>query len=271
MQAIIDFLESLVPEQFDGPTFLKSAAMLLLGTLLLAVLTRLIFKKKSTLNRSISSAINILFIYAITIVITSFGVDLGFMLAPLPFVNIEGDYLKLLIYPIENYPLICEQLVSMILLAFLANLANGWLPEGKRLFGWFFFRCLSVLIAMAMHIVVTLIFQALLPEGILTYAPMILLGMLLLMLMTGALKIVIGALMATVNPLIAALYTFFFASVVGKQITKAVLTTVLLSLMVYLLYTVGCTAIYIASAALAAYIPFLLLLLVVWYLVGHLL
>ena len=41
----------------------------------------------------------------------------------------------------------------------------------------------------------------------------ILLGLLILLLLVGALKIVIGALLATVNPRIGAFYTFFFATI----------------------------------------------------------
>ncbi len=271
MQAIIDFFQSLVPAAFNAAVFLKSVAVLLLSILLLAVLARLIFKKQSTLNRSISSAISILYIYAITVVIISFGVNLKFLLSPLPFVRIEGDYLKLLIYDSSSYQPISDQLLSMVILAFLANIADGWLPQGKNVFSWFFFRCLGVIIAMLLHLIANAILRAFLPEGLLVWAPVILLGLLVLLLFLGALKILVGAILSTVHPLIGILYTFFFANAVGKQITKAMLTTALLSLIVYLLYTVGCTAIYIASAALAAFIPFLILLLVVWYLVGKLL
>ena len=159
----------------------------------------------------------------------------------------------------------------MIILAFLANLADGWLPKGKKLFAWFFFRCLSVMIAMLLHLLANAILNVLLPEGLLLWAPVVLLGLLFLMMAVGALKILVGALISTVNPVIGALYTFFFASIIGKQISKAVLTTALLAGIVWLLYSLGITAVFIASAALAAYIPLLIILLVLWYLVGHIL
>ncbi len=271
MQTIIDFLQGFVPAAFNAAIFLKSAGVLLLSILLLAVLARIIFKKQSTLNRSISSAISILYIYAITVVVISFGVNLKFLLSPLPFIRIDGDYMRLLIYPTSDYQSICGQLLSMVILAFLANLADGWLPQGKNIFTWFFFRCLSVVIAMLLHLIVNAVLRAFLPEGLLIWAPVVMLGLLVLLLCVGALKLLVGALLTTVHPLIGILYTFFFANAVGKQVTKAMLTTALLGLLVYLLYVVGCTAIYIASTALAAYIPFLLLLLILWYLVSKLL
>lgn len=271
MDPIIDFFKSLLPEGFDAMAFIKGSLVLLLGVFLLALLARIFFGKKSTLNRSISSAISILFIYVITIVITSFGVDLEFILSPLPFVSISGDYLQILIYSKEQYQLICDQLLSMIILAFLANLADGWLPQGKNLFSWFFFRCLSVMIAMLLHLLANAVIQAFLPEGLLYWAPVILLGLLVILMLLGALKIIVGALLSTTHPFIGILYTFFFANAVGKQISKAVLTTAILAGMVCGLHYLGCSAIFIASSALAAYIPFLAVLLLVWYLVGHLL
>ena len=87
------------------------------------------------------------------------------------------------------------------------------------------------------------------------------------MLLTGALKLMVGVAIASVNPIIGALYTFFFATLVGKQLSKAVLTTLILAALVFALNKLGVTVISIAGAALMAYIPLLLLLLAVWYLV----
>jgi hypothetical protein len=77
--------------------------------------------------------------------------------------------------------------------------------------------------------------------------------------------------LGTVSPLVGVLYTFFFASVLGKQITKAILTTAIISAIVYGLNYFGITSVFIAAAALAAYLPLLIVLLVLWYIVGHLL
>ena len=90
------------------------------------------------------------------------------------------------------------------------------------------------------------------------------------MLLTGALRFLLGAILATVNPLIAALYTFFFASIVGKQITRAVLTTAIMAGIVLLLQNMGITALSLLSGALVAYVPFLLLLVLTWYIISKL-
>jgi hypothetical protein len=268
MDFIVNYFSSL---GLDFWYLLKFGVILLLGTFLISVFGRFIFGKRSALNNAVSSAIGILFIYAVTVVIKSFGIQFQSFLAPLPYVSISNDQLILFSFAGADYTIICAEVLSMIILAFLMNIVDGWLPKGKNIFTWIFFRCLSIAIALVLHIVVTGLFTTYLPEGIVTYAPTILLALLILMLLTGALKILVGIVLSTVNPLIAALYTFFFANAVGKQITKAVLTTALLTGLVLLLHYVGAGVISIASAALVAYIPFILILVVLWFVVCRIL
>lgn len=264
MEAITNYFSTL---GIDFDTFWKAGLILLLGTFLLSVFGRFVFGKRSALNNAVSSAIGILFIYALTVVLGSFGAQFANLIAPLPFVTISGETMTLFSFAGAHYTVICSEVLSMIILAFLVNLADGWLPKGKNIFSWLFFRCLTIVIGYLIHLVVVGLFATYLPEGLVTYAPVVLLALLILMLLTGALKIVVGAVLSTVNPIIGGLYTFFFASVVGKQITKAVLTTVILAALVIGLQYIGFSVISIASAALMAYIPFLILLVVLWYIV----
>ena len=89
--------------------------------------------------------------------------------------------------------------------------------------------------------------------------------LLALMLLTGALKILVGVVIGTVNPLIGALYTFFFANVIGKQITRSVLTTIILSLLIFALEHLGISTISISLESLMLYIPYGAGLLGLWY------
>ena len=267
MESIVNYFESV---NLDIGMFLKSIGMLIAALLVLAVVGRFVFGKRSALILAVSSAIGILFVYVITILLGSAGEDLQKFIAPLPFVTIENDTMYLFNFQ-ADYTVVSTQILSMIILSFLMNLADGWLPTGKKIFGWIFFRCLGVMIALILHLVVTGLLTNFLPDGLVTYAPVILLGILVLMLLTGALKFLVGLVLTTVNPLIAALYTFFFANVVGKQITKAILTTAIIGGLVFVLQKMGVVAISIASAALAAYIPLIILLVVLWYVVGKLL
>lgn len=264
MEKIREFFAS-INLNFDS--FWQAALILLLSTFLLSVFGRFIFGKRSALNNAVSSAIGILFIYALTVVLKSAGAQYSSLIAPLPFVTISGENLMLFSFTGAHYTVICTEVLSMIILAFLVNLADSWLPRGKNIFSWVFFRCLTVVVGYLMHLVVVYLFATYLPQGIVTYAPTILLALLILLLLTGALKIIVGAVLTTVNPIIGGLYTFFFATLIGKQITKAVLTTAILSAIVIGLQYIGVSVISIASSALIAYIPLLVLLVVLWFIV----
>ena len=252
-------------------SLLKSGGVLLLGMLAISLIGRFIFGKKSVISSAVSSAIAIVFIYGIAVILESSGVQIQFLLAPLPLASLEDNSLILFSFGNADYTEICSQLLSTIVLSFLVNLADSWLPKGKKLLGWLFFRCLTVIIGYALHLVVIWLFTTYLPEGIVIYAPTILLAILVLMLLTGALKLLVGAALTAINPLIAAFYTFFFANFVGKQVTRAVLTTALLAGLVILLNYLGCSVIYIASTALIAFIPFVIILVILWYIVTRIL
>ncbi len=267
MDNIKAMLESI---DFSSDVFWKSVLIMAAGTLLLGAVSRFIFGKKSVLNQSVSSAIGILFVYAATVVLRSLGGEFDKFVAPLPLVTFSGDEMLLFSFD-ADYTIVCTQVLSMVILAFLANLMETFLPRGKHLLSWLFFRCLSVVLAIAAHLLVTFLFTKYLPQGLVTYAPTILLGLMILLLLVGALKLVVGAVLATVNPLIGAFYTFFFATVVGKALTKAIFTAGILCGIVAALNSIGLVSISIASAALIAYIPFLVILLIVWYVVGHIL
>lgn len=270
MDAIVNLLESLIPAGFDISGFFKIALILCLGTFLLGLIGRMFFGQKSTLNHSVSSAISILFIYAVTVVVYSLGININFLISPLPFISLSGDYLNFFAYENAHYTIICDQLLSMVILAFLANLADSLLPKGKNVFIWFLLRCLSVILAMVLHVLARKMLYALLPEGLLLWAPVVLLALLIFTLFMGLIKLILGGVLASINPILGIFATFFFSHVIGKQITRAVLTTVLMSGLFWLMNYLGCATIFIASSALIAFIPFLLLLLAVWYVVGHL-
>ncbi len=272
MDAIVRFLDSILPAGFDSENYLKTVLLFMAASLVLGFLGRMIFGKKSSLNQSLSAVIGILFIYAVTVVIHSCGVDLQFLLSPLPFVTLKGDYLSIFTFAGQDYTVICDQVLSMVILAFLVNIIDRWFSKAKNIFVWLFFRCVSVAGAMLVHAGAHYLLNLFLPEGLLLWAPVILLSLLVLMLAVGALKFLIGALLSTtLGPVIGLLYTFFFSTVVGKLLSKAMLTTLILSGLVAALNYLGVATVFIGASALLVYLPFMLILLAVWYLIGHIL
>ena len=127
------------------------------------------------------------------------------------------------------------------------------------------------LLAMVLHYLVKWAFNAFLPGVLVTYAPIILIGILLVMFLLGVLNVLLSLLLIAVNPILGGIYAFFFSNILGKQLTKSMLTTVLICVFFGILSYLGIGVISISAAALVAYLPLLIVLLVLWYLVGQLL
>lgn len=259
---------------FDLSNFLIAALLFALGSLVLGFLGHLFLGPDSPLSNAVSSAIGILFIYIATVAVLIIGGELEpfrQFLSPLPFVNLEGEELHLLVLTEASHALLCQEILSMVILAFLVNLLDTWLPKGKHIVTWFFLRCITVGLSILAHWFVTGLFDAFLPDVIAENASTILLGILVLMLAVGALKFLVGAAIAMVNPVIGALYTFFFANIIGRQLSKAVLSTALLVALVWAMTELGITVLSVSTTALLAYLPFLVVLAVVWYICNRIL
>jgi len=100
---------------------------------------------------------------------------------------------------------------------------------------------------------------------------MVLLGILLILLASGVISLMLGLVIAITSPFLGAMYSFFFSNIVGKQISKAMFTSGIICGILWLLEHVDLVVILITPAALLTYIPLALVLLVLWFLIGHIL
>ena len=160
MESMIEYFLSL---DFDLETVLKYAGILLAVPLVLALLGRFVFGKKSVFCSAVSSSVGIIFIYAVTAVLINAGEAFQQFVTPLPFVTFTSDSMVLFSFE-ADYTVVCAQILSMVILAFLTNLVNSWLPTGKRVLSWLFFRCLCVVLAMILHVVATGLLTTYLPH-----------------------------------------------------------------------------------------------------------
>ncbi len=270
LSKVMDHAASYIPARVDFITTVQFMVYFTLASLILGILGRVMLGKRSSLNLSVSSAIGILFIYVLTVVVYTFNPwQLQSIMTPLPFVSFFKEYL--IIFPITNMQLmpLCGELLSLIILAFLVNLLDTFLPRGNNPVTWYLMRFITVAGSMGLHYFVRKALHMYLPQGLITYAPMILLFLLAFMLLSGVVNLVLGLVIAVTNPFLGAMYTFFFSNIIGKQVSKAIFSTAILCCVVCLLERFGYTLICITSGALMAYIPFVVLLLVLWYILGH--
>lgn len=242
------------------------------ASLILGLMSRLFLGKRSSLNHSLSSAMGILFIYAVAIVVYTFKPwELDNLLSPLPFVRFAGEYLVVIPFQGTEFTALCSEILSLVILAFLVNLMDAFMPKGNSILGWYLLRFVTVILAMVLHILADWAFKTYLPGVLVTYAPTILLVLLAAMLLMGLLNLALSVVLTVVNPIFGAMYTFFFSNVIGKQLSKAIFTSAIICAVVFLMGYFGYTVICITAASLLAYIPLALVLLVLWYLIGHVL
>lgn len=272
LRAVMRHASAYLPTEVD---FVSVAVFLLYfaaASLILGIIGRVVLGKRSSLNHSLSSAMAIAFLYAMTIVIYTFKPwNLELLLSPLPFATFSEHYLILLPISDLEFPALCTQVLSLVILAFLINLVDFLLPQGENLLSWLLMRLITVLASFGLHLGATWAFQTYLPEVLVDYAPIVLLVILALMLLSGFLTLILSLVISVGNPFLGAMYSFFFSNLVGKQLSKAVFTSGVIALVFWVMEHFGLVVILITPAALLTYIPLALALLVLWYLIGHLL
>ena len=247
--------------------FILIFAAALLGA---GLLVRLLFGNRSDLNHAMSSSAGILTVYVLTVIIYAFQPKgLENLLSPLPFVTFVNDYLFVLPFHGTSFETLCSQILALVILSFVVNCMDALLPEGENPFTWFLSRFLSVILAMGLHVAANWAINKYLPTLIVYHAPAVLLVILLSCLLLGVFKLILGIFLTVVNPVLGALYTFFFSSHIGKQLTKSVLSTAILCGVFYVMDRFSYLIVHISPAALPAYLPLLPGFLVIWYLLGH--
>ncbi len=251
--------------------YAKFVGILIFGLLLISSLTRFLFGKKAQINMAVTSAVEIFCVYVINVVIYAMGLHLQEFLTPLPFVAMVEEYL--VIYPIlsAEFVDICHHVLKLLIIAFLVNLLNEFVPEGKHVITWFLLRLITVAVSVAVIYFAELLLNTYIPQGLAEIAPTVLLCCLVALILLGAMKVLVGAALAFLDPIVAALYTFFFSNFIGRALAKAMVSTALLTGVIVLLDVLDISVVLIAASALTAYIPLLLIVLVLWYIIAQIL
>ena len=263
---------SYLPAEISFMTVAQFLLYFAAASLVLGSISRVVLGKRSSLNHALSSVMAVLFIYTVTIVIYTFKPwNLDILLSPLPFVTFSDHYL--IVHPMTDltFPALCSQLLSLMILTFLINLVDTLIPPGEGIVTWLLLRLMTVLGCFGLHFLVSWAFRTYLPEALVTYAPTILLAVLLVLLGSGVVSLVLGLIIAITSPFLGAMYSFFFSNIVGKQISKSIFTSGVVCGIFYLMEHFGLVVILISPAALLTYVPLALVLLLLWFLVGHIL
>lgn len=263
----ISTLTAVFPAKITFMAMLKFMGILAATVLVTGLLFRLILGRRSALNRAICAGIGVLCVYVLTIIVYTFtSGNLDHLLAPLPFIQFHNEALYMMTFGEAPFPTLCAEVLSLVILILIYNLADSLLPDGETNIGWLLLRGLTIILAMTVHYFLQLLTREFLPQLLVSYGPTILLVCLVLALLAGAAGALLGLVLTVVNPILGLLFHFFFSSKLGKQLSKAMLTTGMLLVGAVALTRLGYGVISISAIALLSYIPLFLVLIALWWL-----
>lgn len=264
IQSILETTNALIPATLEKSIILS--ALLIVFVLGLGLVFRLFFGRNCAVNRGISGFLEVLFIYAATVTVYTLKPwNLTQYLAPLPFAIFRGDILIVSYSACSTIPLLCSQLLSLIILCFIVHLLNFVLPRGRSFVPWLLMRAVCVVLAVGVDLAANWALNAFLPAVIAESAPVALITVLAVTLLVSLFNPLLCILFTAANPIVGLLYTFFFSNTIGKNLTRAVLSAGMVFALFYGMDYFECIVINITPGALLRYSPFALALLGVWY------
>lgn len=268
------FLTSFIPSLDDltgaNGWFAVVRSALIFAILLFAAgaVIRMCLGKGANLTRAVSACLTILLVYLASVLLYLFLPGLRTELAQLPFVYVDSQRFILRNLSDLSEPVLFGSLVRLGMLAFLVNLLESLLPEGDDFWKWYLWRGVTVIMTLALYGFLADVLEAAAPKVFTEWAKWLILGCWTFILLSGALHWITGAVLAVVNPVLGALYAFFFSHVLGSQFSKSILTTLILTGLVAVLNYAGFRVFAFADFSLAAYGPTCLIVIAAMYLFG---
>lgn len=267
-------LTSILPQvealgSIDWLSLLKTVLIFAVVIFAVGTVIRMILGKGSSLTCAVSACISILLVYLAAILIYLFLPDWRAELPQLPFLTVDAQHFALWRLSDLTDSLLYASVLKLGILAFLVNLLEVLLPKGEKFSTWYLFRTVTVLAALAGYGALIHFLDGVVPELFTLWAKPLVLGFWAVILLSGVLKVLLSIVLTVMNPIVGALYTFFFSNLLGKQFSKSILTTVILVGVVEALNRLGATQFAFSDFSLAAYGPACLILIGTLYLFGR--
>lgn len=199
---------------------------------ILAALFRLISGKRGTAVGAVTVTLDILVLYMVVVLLPLYIPNINRYLPTLPFSSIGAGHIEFMAIPQLDRNMFAAQMIDLLIVAFLFGFAETLLPECKNIFTWLLLRILTVVLVCAALWIVHTLSASLLPGFIQTYAPVLLLAFIAVLLALTVFKWFFGLILGmSCGPFIGAVYTFVIGNVVGKQLGKAALSCIMILLL----------------------------------------
>lgn len=270
MEHLLAFFLDLFPAGFDLTAMLNIFLAVFCFAIVVGFIGRL-FKKSpgSGLAHATASAIAILFIY--TFIAMLYRMDQDFIksiIDNLPLIDFDGKNIKCFLVSGAKPTAIASEFLHAFILAFMVIFLDDLIPDAKNTLSWFILQFIIGLVATLVYCFVIHCLEAYVPGLLDSFAPVILVSILLFMLLLGFLKIVLGLLLVAVNPLLGAVFTFFSTSKLGQCLFKAAISVILMFILLMFLEHQGYTSFDIVNGSILSFTPIVILLLTLWFLLG---
>lgn len=266
-------LSSIIPslqELSASGWFAVIRLVLLVGAVLFTAgaLVRMYQGKGAQITKSIAASLTVLLIYYASILLYLFLPALRTQLVQLPFVYTDGSRFLLRNLSELSEPVLFGSLVRLGILSFLVNLLDSLLPEGDSFLKWCLWKAVTVVMALSLYNFLTLVLEAAAPGLFTHWAKWLILGCWTFILLSGALHWLTTLVLTVLNPVVGALYAFFFSHVLGCQFSKSILTTLILVILAVALNFYDIRVFSFDSVALSSWGPAGLILTLVLFLFG---
>ena len=167
-------------------------------------------------------------IYCIAIILFKFAPSQFSNLSTiLPFLEISGNTLRILTLRSVEFKQICENIITLYILSFLSNLFVSTRSHGNSFIKKLLRFIICLTLTYATYRITVYLLHTYLPGLLSSYGSLILLGIMVTMFISGAIGLLLGLVLAAVNPFLGGICTFFFSRTIGRHLTRTIITTML--------------------------------------------
>ena len=274
LEVISTYILSLFPEGFNPMDMLKALVYIIAIVFVITALIRMVHKKASQYNHALSSAMALMFMYLLLVQLRRFMpevVDPLLDRLPLIDLNQEAGTIQLYHFTMKDFAGSCREFLYLFILSFCLIGLDDIIPDAKNTPSWMILQFIIVCIAMAIYSFILKSISHFAPDILDSFAPMILVCILLFMVFLGLLKVILTLMLVAVNPLLGAISAFFSSNKVGLALGKSVMCSLVLTAVAIFMTHQNFALFNLADLTLLVCILPMAVGLLLWVVIGHIL
>ena len=274
LEVLSTYILSLFPEGFKPMDMIHGLLYIVAVVVIIAALIRLIHKKASQYNHALSSAMALMFMYLLLIQLRRFIPDMvDPLLSKLPLIDLNTQAGTIGLYRFADGEFLhgCTEYLYLFILCFCLIGLDDLIPDAKNTASWIILQFIIVCVAMAIYTFILKCLHHFIPEMMDSYAPMILVSILLFMVLLGLLKVVLTLMLVAVNPLLGAISAFFSGNQIGLALGKSVMCSFVLFAVSIFMSHQNFAVFNLNDLTLLVCIAPMFVLGILWVVIGHVL